>query len=172
MYIFNIQNNILEFTVGVSPETVKKTNLIDLKPDSPVNLERALPANGRNSGHYVQGHVDGTGIIIDKWNEGDALWLQIEVPRNLVPFVVEKGFIAVDGTSLTICEVNSQENWFTLMLIPYTQQHIILPNKARGDRVNIEVDVMGKYVLRSVETLTTRISSLEEQIKELQNRNQ
>ena len=114
--------------------------------------------------------MDGTGIIIDKWNEGDALWLQIEVPRNLVPFVVEKGFIAVDGTSLTICEVNSQENWFTLMLIPYTQQHIILPNKARGDRVNIEVDVMGKYVLRSVETLTTRISSLEEQIKEFNNK--
>lgn len=161
------QETLDEFTVGVSPETIERTNLIDLKANAPVNLERALPANGRNSGHYVQGHVDGTGTIIKKWNEGDALWFQIQILPELIPFIVEKGFIAVDGTSLTVCDVNETEGWFTLMLIPYTQQHIILPSKSTGERVNIEVDVMGKYVLRSVETLTSRITALEKEIQGL-----
>mgnify|MGYP000088386688 CR=1 FL=1 len=92
-------------TFGLAPETLRRSNLGSLHPKSPVNLERALRADGRNSGHFVQGHVDGTGTVVSKTVEGDSLWVRVRAPSELMRYIVPKGFIAIDGTSLTICEV-------------------------------------------------------------------
>ena len=132
------------FTVGLSPETLRCTNLGDLLPAAEVNLERSLAANGRIGGHFVQGHVDGTGIITKKQPEGDSLWLTVEAASTLLRLIVPKGYVAIDGTSLTVVDVTSQ--YFTFMLVAYTQTHITLPRKLTGDRVNIEVAILGKYV--------------------------
>ena len=137
------------FTVGLSPETLRCTNLGDLLPAAEVNLERSLAANGRIGGHFVQGHVDGTGIITKKQPEGDSLWLTVEAASTLLHLIVPKGYVAIDGTSLTVVDVTSKH--FTFMLVAYTQTHITLPRKPTGDRVNIEVDILGKYVKSLVE---------------------
>ena len=137
------------FTVGLSPETLRCTNLGDLLPAAEVNLERSLAANGRIGGHFVQGHVDGTGVIAKKQPEGDSLWLTVEAASTLLRLIVPKGYVAIDGTSLTVVDVTSQH--FTFMLVAYTQTHITLPRKPTGDRVNIEVDILGKYVKSLVE---------------------
>ena len=136
--------NSESFTVGLSAETLRCTNLGDLLPTAEVNLERSLAANGRIGGHFVQGHVDGTGIIAKKQAEGDSLWLTIEAAPDLLRLIVPKGYVAIDGTSLTVVDVTS--TYFTFMLVAYTQTHITLPRKPAGDRVNIEVDILGKYV--------------------------
>ena len=156
------------FAVGLAPETIRRTNLENLVPGAPVNLERALAADGRNSGHYVQGHVDDTGTIEEIRPDGDALWIRVRPPPRLLPYIVPKGFIAVDGTSLTVCESNQDEGWFDFMLVSYTQSKIILPLKKLGDTVNLEVDVTAKYVERAlgatlskVEELQTRMEALE-----------
>ncbi|EME30298.1 riboflavin synthase alpha chain [Galdieria sulphuraria] len=132
------------FVVGISPETLRRTNLEQLKEASPVNLERALSAQGRFGGHIVQGHVDGVGTIRSMYPEGDSLWFWVDTTREIAAFVVEKGYIAVDGTSLTVCA--TQDCSFQFMLVAYTQQHVILPQKQVGDQVNLEVDILGKYV--------------------------
>lgn len=137
------------FTVGLSPETLRCTNLGELLTDAEVNLERSLAANGRIGGHFVQGHVDGTGVITKKQPEGDSLWLTIDPAPNLLRLIVPKGYVAIDGTSLTVVDVTSKH--FTFMLVAYTQTHITLPRKPIGDRVNIEVDILGKYVKSLVE---------------------
>ena len=137
------------FTVGLSPETLRCTNLGDLLPAAEVNLERSLAANGRIGGHFVQGHVDGTGIITKKQPESDSLWLTVEAAPALLHLIVPKGYVAIDGTSLTVVDVTSKH--FTFMLVAYTQTHITLPRKPTGDRVNIEVDILGKYVKSLVE---------------------
>ena len=97
-----------------------------------MNLERSLPADGRNSGHYVQGHVDATGEIVEKAQDGDSLRVTIRAPADVMRYVVPKGYVAVDGTSLTVCEVDAAKSTFTLMLVAYTQQHIIMPGKVRA----------------------------------------
>lgn len=137
------------FTVGLSPETLRCTNLGDLLPAAEVNLERSLTANGRIGGHFVQGHVDGTGIITKKQPEGDSLWLTVEAASTLLHLIVPKGYVAIDCTSLTVVYVTSTH--FTFMLVAYTQTHITLARKLTGDRVNIEVDILGKYVKSLVE---------------------
>lgn len=137
------------FTVGLSPETLRCTNLGELLTDAEVNLERSLAANGRIGGHFVQGHVDGTGVITKKQPEGDSLWLTIDPASDLLRLIVPKGYVAIDGTSLTVVDVTSKH--FTFMLVAYTQTHITLPRKPIGDRVNIEVDILGKYVKSLVE---------------------
>ena len=157
-----------------------------LKTGSRVNLERALKADGRNSGHFVQGHVDCTGEIMEKWREGESLWVKVKVPQEFITYIVPKGFVCVDGTSLTICEVDARPDasWFTFMLVAHTQQSVIIPAKAAGERVNIEVDVLAKMVERSlqgvnaqeqakapangdVEALTARVKALEEKVEQL-----
>ncbi|CAI7869343.1 unnamed protein product [Closterium sp. NIES-53] len=138
------------FVVGLAPETLRRTNLGDLKEGSPVNLERSLRADSRLGGHFVQGHVDGTGVIKNKRPEGDSLWLTVQCDPSLLKYIVPKGYIAVDGTSLTVVEVNDEESWFTFMLVAYTQQKIVVPGKQIGDRVNLEVDIVGKYVERVI----------------------
>ncbi len=132
------------FTVGLSPETLRRTNLSDLRANDEVNLEQSLAADGRIGGHVVQGHVDGTGVARAFQPEGDSLWVTVEAAPDLLRYIVPKGYIAVDGTSLTVVDVLPDA--FTFMLIAYTQQHITLPRKPVGSRVNLEVDILGKYV--------------------------
>ncbi|KAF2283227.1 hypothetical protein GH714_043579 [Hevea brasiliensis] len=111
-----------EFTVGLSPETLRKTSLIELEPGSLVNLERAVQPTSRMGGHFVQGHVDGTGEIVEKEPEGDSLWVKVKVDKGLLKYVVPKGFIAVDGTSLTVVDVFDDEGCFNFMLVAYTTE--------------------------------------------------
>ncbi|HZR99354.1 MAG TPA: riboflavin synthase [Chloroflexota bacterium] len=132
------------FTVGLAPETLRRTNLGDLRPGMQVNLERAVAAGGRMGGHYVQGHVDGTGEIVSVRPEGDSLWMTFRAPHDLLPYLVVKGFVAVDGISLTITE--RRDDTFSVALVAYTQSVVTLASKRPGDRVNLEVDVIAKYV--------------------------
>jgi len=161
-----------EFKLGLSPETLRRTYLGELKAGDAVNLERASEIGGRNSGHFVQGHVDGMGVIIDRWIDGDSLFIKVKVESELLPYLVPKGFVAVDGTSLTVCDVDyrESEHWFTFMLVEYTQKKIIVPLKEQGDRVNIEVDVLGKYAESALKALSPRIEQLEAKVKELEAR--
>ncbi|RKP37663.1 riboflavin synthase alpha chain [Dimargaris cristalligena] len=140
------------FSFGLSPETLRRTNLGQLKRGDNVNLERAMGISTRFGGHFVQGHVDSTGTIVAKIPEGNSLWLRIKpTDIDLLKNIVPKGYITVDGTSLTVCEVNDNEGWFSLMLVAYTQGRVILPTKPEGSLVNLEVDMLGKYVERIVE---------------------
>ncbi|KAE8683579.1 Riboflavin synthase [Hibiscus syriacus] len=137
-----------EFTVGLAPETLRKTSLSELKPGSLVNLERAIQPTGRMGGHFVQGHVDGTGVIVGKEVEKDSLWIKVKADKKLLKYVVPKGFIAVDGTSLTVVDVFEEELCFNFMLVDYTQHKVVIPLKEVGQKVNLEVDILGKYVER------------------------
>ncbi|CAN6476432.1 unnamed protein product [Victoria cruziana] len=139
-----------DFTVGLSPETLRRTSLVELSPGSLVNLERAVLPSTRMGGHFVQGHVDGTGTIIAKEVEGDSLWVKVRTGLNLLKYIVPKGFIAVDGTSLTVVKVFDDEECFNFMLVAYTQQKVVIPLKKVGQKVNLEVDILGKYVERLV----------------------
>ncbi len=132
------------FTIGVSPETLRRTNLGPLQIGDPVNLERSLAFGGRLGGHYVQGHVDGTGEIVSVVPEGDSLRVTVRPPERLMPYIVEKGYIAVDGTSLTVAERN--DGSFTIALIAYTRGAVIMGRQRAGAMVNLEVDIMAKYV--------------------------
>ena len=136
--------NDKQFTAGLAPETRQRTNLDALTTGSPVNLERSVTPSTRMGGHFVQGHVDATGTIKSFKKDKDALWVTIEAPEDLMRYVVTKGYITLDGTSLTVVDVGA--NWFNVTLVSYTQNHIVMPSKAVGDAVNIEVDVLGKYV--------------------------
>jgi len=140
--------NTTDFTAGLAPETRNKTNLDSLKTGTPVNLERSVTPSTRMGGHFVQGHVDTTGTIKSFKKDKDALWVSIQVPTELMRYVVQKGYITLDGTSLTV--VDTGPDWFNVTLVAYTQQHIVMPTKSVGDKVNIEVDVLGKYVERLI----------------------
>ncbi len=130
-------------TFGIAPETLARSNLGDLEPDSHVNLERSLPARGRIGGHFVQGHVDGTGVLAERTPDGDSLRIAVQAPPEVLRYLVPKGYVAVDGTSLTVIDVLA--NRFTFMLVAYTRAHIVLPGLPLGARVNLEVDVLAKY---------------------------
>ncbi len=134
------------FSVDVVPETLRCTNLGLLSSNSPVNLERPLRADGRMDGHIVQGHVDGTGTIGEISEDGEALMVRIDAPEPLARYVVEKGFIAVDGVSLTV--VHCDEAGFSVTVIPHTRDHTIFGSRSAGDAVNIEIDILAKYVER------------------------
>lgn len=138
----------LEFKVGLAPETLRKTSLIELKQGSVVNLERAVKPSTRMGGHFVQGHVDGTGEIVSMEAEGDSLWIKVKTSPEILKFIVAKGFIAVDGASLTVVKVFDEEECFNFMLVEYTQQKVVIPLKKVGQKVNLEVDILGKYVER------------------------
>lgn len=132
------------FSVDVMPETVKASSLNMVKRGSKVNLERAMAAGGRFGGHFVSGHIDGTGIIKSKQAFENAVYYEIEADHELLSYVIVKGSIAIDGTSLTVFAVS--ENSFTLSLIPHTLGESILGQKGSGDIVNLECDMIGKYV--------------------------
>jgi len=132
------------FSVDLSPETMRRTSLGQLSAGGPVNLERALLASDRMGGHIVQGHVDGTGRVMSTKQEGDSIIFRIRVPKRLYRYIVEKGFVAVDGISLTVVKRGASS--FTLAVIPYTLDNTNLASLSVGDRVNLEADILAKYV--------------------------
>jgi riboflavin synthase len=132
------------FSVDVMPETARKTNLGLLKAGDGVNLERPLPLGGRLGGHLVQGHVDDSGKVVSVSWSGGAMLIRFEVPPQLRHYIVEKGFIAVDGVSLTI--VTRDTSSFQVSVVDYTREHTTLGSRRVGDLVNLEVDIIAKYV--------------------------
>ncbi|NJL06081.1 MAG: riboflavin synthase [Chloroflexaceae bacterium] len=137
------------FRVGVAQETLRRTNLSLLRAADPVNLERSLVFNGRMGGHYVQGHIDSTGEIVRVVAEGDSQLVTVRLPRSLMHYVVEKGYLAVDGVSLTV--FNLTDDSVTIALIAHTQQAVIMGRQAAGAVVNLEVDIIAKYVERMLQ---------------------
>ena len=133
-----------EFSVDLSPETIRRTSLGQLSEGSRVNLERALSASDRMGGHIVQGHVDGTGRVTSIKPDGDSIIFRVKVPKRLDKYIVEKGFVAVDGISLTVVKRGASS--FTLAVIPYTLENTNLASVSQGDRVNLEADILAKYI--------------------------
>jgi len=134
------------FWAHVMPETMRKTGLDKLSPSDKVNLERALLLSDRLGGHIVTGHVDGTGIIADRTAEGNAIWLTVKAPDFIMKYIVMKGSVALDGTSLTVAYAD--EECFKVSLIPLTAGATTLGSAKTGDVVNIECDIIGKYAER------------------------
>lgn len=141
------------FIADVMVETMNRSNLGNLQKGSHVNLERAMPANGRFGGHIVSGHVDGTGTIINLKREENAVWVTIKANEKILKYVVEKGSIAIDGISLTVASLFS--SCFTVSIIPHTSSMTILKERQVGDIVNLENDIIGKYVERLQNPLTS-----------------
>ncbi|CAB40180.1 Riboflavin synthase [Schizosaccharomyces pombe] len=138
------------FTVGIAPESLRLTNLGQCKAGDPVNLERAVLSSTRMGGHFVQGHVDTVAEIVEKKQDGEAIDFTFR-PRDpfVLKYIVYKGYIALDGTSLTITHVD--DSTFSIMMISYTQSKVIMAKKNVGDLVNVEVDQIGKYTEKLVE---------------------
>jgi riboflavin synthase len=132
------------FEVGLAVETLRRTSLGDLRGGAHVNFERAVRVGDRMGGHYVQGHVDGTTRVVALEPEGDSVMVWFALPTDLAPYIVEKGFVAIDGTSLTVaCREDTR---FSVAMIAYTREHVVLGEKQVGDAVNVEVDIIAKYV--------------------------
>ncbi|KAI9033949.1 alpha subunit of riboflavin synthase [Phycomyces nitens] len=156
------------FKVGIAPESLRCTNLGALKVGSKVNLERAMDSKKRFGGHMVQGHVDTTVKIVSITPEGNSLWFKFQVPldhKDTMRYIIPKGFITLDGTSLTVCDVDDTERTFTIMMIAHTQLHVIMPLKKVGDEVNVEVDMLAKYALKSLEGAIKSSEGLEALVK-------
>ncbi|RKO92169.1 hypothetical protein BDK51DRAFT_17640, partial [Blyttiomyces helicus] len=142
------------FKIGVSPETLRKTSLGDLKEGEKVNLERAMSASTRFGGHFVQGHVDTTVTIHTITPDPpNSLILHFylapptaDSPTDFLQYIIPKGYVTLDGTSLTVINVDQSARTFSVMLIAYTQERVVVARKVVGDRVNLEVDQVGKYV--------------------------
>lgn len=132
------------FSADVMAETVRRTSLSQLKRGDSVNLERAMAADGRFGGHIVSGHIDGTGIISDFTKEDNAVWVTVSAEKNILKYIVEKGSVAIDGISLTVAVVS--DGFFKVSVIPHTQNETTLLMKKTGDSVNLECDIIGKYV--------------------------
>ncbi len=136
------------FTADVMAETLRRTSLGDLTEGSEVNLERAMPMNGRFGGHIVSGHIDGTGIISEFKREENAVWVTIETTPKILHYIIEKGSVAIDGISLTVAEVCDKK--FKVSIIPHTNEETTLLKKKKGDKINLENDLIGKYVERFI----------------------
>jgi riboflavin synthase len=145
-----------EMSAEVGPETVRVTTLGSLREGAPVNLERPLRADSRLGGHFVQGHVDAVGQIEEIRAEAEFHWLTVAFPRRLAPYMVHKGSIAVDGISLTIAGLDDDR--FDIQIVPFTMQHTNLGRAAVRDRVNLECDMVGKYVARAAELAGLHVS--------------
>lgn len=137
------------FTADVMPETLRRTNLGLLGIGDEVNLERAMSACGRFGGHIVSGHIDGTGTISSMYNEGNAVWVAINADTNILKLIVEKGSICIDGISLTVAYVDDKQ--FKVSIIPHTGAQTTLLNKRPGEIVNLENDVVGKYIEKLIQ---------------------
>jgi len=144
--VTSLQLPVTSFSVDVSPETLKKTNLGELGIGEKVNLERALKLSERLGGHFVTGHIDGMGIIKKKIKEGEAFFFEIEAPEEIMNYIIPKGSIALDGISLTIVDFN--KNRFNVSIIPHTLEVTTLGFKKVGNKVNLEADMIGKYVFK------------------------
>lgn len=151
------------FSVEAVPETLRRTNLGALGAGSPVNLERAVGPGRFMGGHYVQGHVDATGEVVSIDPEGEAKNYRFRMPRELARYVVPKGYVCVDGASLTVVETG--DDWFSVTLVPHTQRSVVMGSAVPGYVVNLEVDVLAKYVERIVgarlEAIEARLASVE-----------
>ncbi|MBR2736314.1 MAG: riboflavin synthase [Firmicutes bacterium] len=134
------------FEADVMAETLRRSNLGTLTTGSEVNLERAMAADGRFGGHIVSGHIDGTGTISDMRREENAVWVTVQAPAGILRLIVEKGSIAIDGISLTVAGLG--DSFFKVSIIPHTGEETILLKKRKGDVVNLENDIVGKYVER------------------------
>lgn len=145
------------FTADVMAETFRRTNLGSLGKNSRVNLERAMAADGRFGGHIVSGHIDGTGVISRIKEEGNAVWIYISAPQSILNLIVEKGSVAVDGISLTVAAVSDKE--FAVSVIPHTRENTALSGKKTGAVVNLENDIIGKYVQKLTGTAQINESS-------------
>jgi riboflavin synthase len=135
------------FSVDVMPETLKRTNLGMLRIGDRVNLERPLELGGEIGGHLVQGHIDATGQVVSVNREGEAIVMRFQAPEELMRYIVEKGFIAVDGISLTV--VDKDRTSFGVSVVGFTRDNTILAERRPGDTVNLEVDIIGKYAVES-----------------------
>lgn len=142
--VTDIQDDRIAF--DLMPETLRRTNLGEVGPGSTVNLERSLLFNGRVGGHLVQGHVDGTGKILSMTSEGDAVVVRFSAPSEVLRYIVQKGFIAVDGVSLTVMSLDDES--FSVSLVRYTLDHTVFGGKAPGDMANLEIDILAKYAER------------------------
>ena len=138
-----------EVHADIGPETARVTTLGSMRGEQLVNLERSMRADGRVGGHFVQGHIDGTGIVEEIRPDGDSHWLTISFDRSLSPYLIRKGSIAVDGVSLTVAGLGG--NVFEAMIIPFTWSNTALSSLHVRERVNIECDMIGKYVARAIE---------------------
>jgi riboflavin synthase len=141
------------FKVGVAPESLRRTNLGSLQTGSKVNLERAVSADTRMGGHFVQGHVDTVAKILSVTPDGNSLVFRLQ-PRDkdVLRYVVEKGYVTLDGASLTVTKVvDGEDGYWEVMLIAYTQEKIVTAGKKPGEEVNVEIDIVGKYVEKSVQ---------------------
>lgn len=134
------------FRADVMAETVRRSSLSSCGEGDAVNLERAMAADGRFGGHIVSGHIDGTGTILSLVREENAVWVKIRTPEELIPYIVSKGSIAIDGISLTVAAVDDTS--FRVSVIPHTGEETTLLRKKAGDLVNLETDIVGKYVGR------------------------
>uniref|UniRef100_UPI0006D2A79B riboflavin synthase n=1 Tax=Clostridium sp. NkU-1 TaxID=1095009 RepID=UPI0006D2A79B len=134
------------FTADVMNETFNRSSLGSLSTGSPVNLERAMPANGRFGGHIVSGHIDGTGTVSAIQKDDNAVWYTIKTTPDILRYIIEKGSVAIDGISLTVAKVKRDS--FSVSVIPHTASMTILPGRRIGDTVNLENDCIGKYVER------------------------
>lgn len=134
------------YTADVMAETLRRSSLADLQKGSRVNLERAMPADGRFGGHIVAGHIDGTGTIVEISRDETAVWYRIAAGEELLRYIVEKGSIAIDGISLTVAKVGKSD--FSVSIIPHTQGETNLSDRKVQDVVNLECDIVGKYVER------------------------
>jgi riboflavin synthase len=145
------------WTADIGPETARVTTLGALGPGKPVNLERSMKADGRFGGHFVQGHVDGVGVVDAIRQDGESWWIAVRIPADLEPYVILKGSIAIEGVSLTVARLD--RGMVHVMIIPFTWVHTTLSSLRAGDRVNLECDMVGKYVARSVELARSGITS-------------
>ncbi|MCH7982909.1 MAG: riboflavin synthase [Chloroflexi bacterium] len=144
------------FMVETVPETLRRTNFGELRPGDHVNLERSLRYGDRVGGHMVQGHVDGVGTVRSVTDDGNSRIIVFEAAENIIENVVEKGFIAIDGASLTIVDRNSDS--FSIAIIPFTFDHTTFNERSEGSRVNIETDVTAKYVANLIEPYRAKLA--------------
>ena len=145
------------FSVDEMPETLKRTNLGTLRIGDKVNLERPLGLGGEIGGHLVQGHIDDTGQVISASQDGEAVIMRFQAPEELMQYIVEKGFIAVDGTSLTV--VDKDQTSFSVSIVGFTRDNTVLAGRKPGDTVNLEVDIIGKYVVESTKASGSGITA-------------
>jgi len=131
------------------PETLHRTNLGDLQLGVKVNLERSLAANGRIGGHIVQGHIEACVTVLSIQEDGIGLLVEFELPVHLHPYIVSKGFVALNGASLTVIE--AKDDWFSIALIPYTREHTNLGQLQPGTKLNLETDILGRYIAQHLQ---------------------
>ena len=152
--VVNIDNNILSF--DISSETLKKSTLASIKPDDRVNLERSLRADSRLGGHFLTGHIDCVGELLLKKPEGEFIELLVKIPDEFILFVAEKGSIAIDGVSLTVNSI--KKSTITLMIIPHTLENTTLKYKKHNQKLNIETDILAKYMHRFYENKQSKVT--------------